>query len=166
MRLQHPIRVARLAALPPGFEELAADAVADGQKLLEVLREDWQSGALRFDKPGEALFAAFAGEALLGLGGLTRDPYLRAEAAGRVRRLYVRRAARRHGAGRALVAAIVDGTRSAGWPRLRVRAPAAAFGFYEACGFLRAVGERAATHVMPVEGGEGAALPGPHPPGA
>jgi GNAT superfamily N-acetyltransferase len=151
MGLLHPVRVTRLAALlPEGFEELAADAVADGQRMLDVLREDWEAGALRFDGPGEALFAAHAGEALLGLGGLTRDPYLKEEAAGRVRRLYVRRAARRHGAGRAVVDAIAAGAAEAGWRRLRVRAPVAAFGFYEGCGFLRAVGETAATHVRVV----------------
>lgn len=150
MRLLHPIRVAPLPDLPEGFEELAADAVADGQKVLEVLREDWTSGALRFDGPGEALFAAWAGEALLGLGGITRDPYLKGEQAGRVRRLYVRRAARRHGAGRALLRAIAAQGRAAGWARLRVRAPVAAFAFYESCGFLRAVGEASATHTLPL----------------
>ena len=155
MKLLHPVRVARIAALPPGFEELAADALADGQRMLEVLQGDWQAGTLRFDAPGEALFAAWAGEALLGIGGLTRDPYLKGEAAGRVRRVYVRRAARRHGAGRALVGAIAAGTRAAGWARLRVRAPVAAFAFYEGCGFLRAIGEAAATHMLPVEQGAG-----------
>ena len=150
MRPLHPVRVARITALPDGFEELAADALADGQRLLQVLREDWASGALRFDGPGEALFAAFAGDALLGVGGLTRDPYLKAEAAGRVRRLFVRRAARLHGAGRLLLGAISGATGDAGWRRLRVRAPAAAFAFYERCGFLRAVGETAATHALPL----------------
>lgn len=145
-----PIRIARLAALPDGFAELAADAIADGQKMLAVLEEDWAAGRVRFDQPGEALLAAFAGQALVGLCGLTRDPYLPAEPVGRVRRLYVRRAARRRGAGRALVTAAVEAAREAGWPRLRVRAPAAAFAFYEACGFLRAVGERAATHTLPL----------------
>jgi GNAT superfamily N-acetyltransferase len=160
MRGAHPVVVLRAAGLPDGFEELAADALADGQRLLEVLRDDWLSGALRFDAPGEALFVARAGGALLGMGGVTRDPYLDTEAAGRVRRLYVRRAARRHGAGRALVGAITASARDAGWGRLRVRAPAAAFAFYESCGFLRAVGERAATHVLPL----GAVLEvSPHP---
>ena len=140
----------RIAALPPGFDELAADALADGQRLLDVLAEDWRSGALRFDGPGEALFIAEAGGALVGIGGLTRDPYLRDEAAGRVRRLYVLRAARRHGAGRALLGGIAQVGRDAGWSRLRVRSPATAHAFYEACGFLRAVGEKAATHVMPL----------------
>jgi GNAT superfamily N-acetyltransferase len=149
MRSTQPIRVALIRALPPGFAELAADALADSQKLLEVLRDDWTSGVQRFDGPGEALFAAYAGDALLGLGGVTRDPYLE-DGTGRVRRLYVRRAARGHGAGRALVEAIIEEAGDAGWPRLRVRAPASAFLFYERCGFLRAVGERAATHVRPL----------------
>lgn len=146
MRLSHPIRVMRLSGLPEGFEELAADALADGQKVLEVLRADWDSGALRFERPGEALFAAYAGSALLGLCGVTPDPYVQDEQTGRMRRLYVRRAARRHGAGRELLRAIAAEARGHGWLRLRVRAPAAAFAFYEACGFLRAVGEPAATH--------------------
>ncbi|WP_372619337.1 GNAT family N-acetyltransferase [Falsiroseomonas sp.] len=147
IRLVHPVRIARLAAPPDGFEELAADALAGGERMLEVLREDWNAGLVRFDAPGEALFAAYAGDALLGLCGLSRDPYLKAEAVGRVRRLYVRRAARRHGAGRALLAAVASGATAAGWPRLRVRAPVSAFAFYERCGFLRAVGESSATHV-------------------
>lgn len=146
MRLHNPIRVLHLYGLPEGFEELAADALADGQKVLEVLREDWDSGALRFERPGEALFAAYAGPALIGVCGVTPDPYLSDEQAGRMRRLYVRRAARRHGVGRELLRAIAAQARSLGWLRLRVRAPASAFAFYEACGFLRAVGEPAATH--------------------
>ena len=136
----------RLPGLPEGFEELAADAMADGVKVLEVLRADWDSSALRFERPGEALFAAYAGPALLGVCGVTPDPYLQDEQAGRLRRLYVRRAARRHGAGRDLLRAIAAEARGQGWLRLRVRAPPTAFAFYEACGFLRAVGEPAATH--------------------
>jgi hypothetical protein len=95
MRLLHPIRVMRLPGLPDSFEELAADALADGHKVLEVLRADWDSGALRFERPGEALFAAYAGSALLGVCGVTPDPYVQDEQTGRMRRLYVRRAARR-----------------------------------------------------------------------
>ena len=146
MRLSHPLRVVRLPGLPEGFEELAADALADGLKVMEVLRADWDSFALRFERPGEALFAAYAGPALLGVCGLTPDPYPRGGQAGRVRRIYVRRAARRHGAGRDLLRAIAAEARGHGWLRLRVRAPPDAFAFYEACGFLRAVGEPAATH--------------------
>lgn len=150
MRAPATLHLERLAALPPGFAELAADALADGHRVLEVLREDWETGAIRFDRDGEALFGAFAGDALLGLCGLTRDPYLKSEAAGRVRRLYVRRAARHRGIGRALLHAVVEDASRVGWRRLRVRAPVAAFAFYEACGFLRAVGEPGATHACPI----------------
>lgn len=142
-------RITRLTALPAAFEELAADAMADGVRLLDVLRADWTAGAIRFDGPGEGLFAAHAGAVLVGIGGLTRDPYVQ-DGAGRVRRLYVRRASRRHGAGRALLDAIVAEARGAARPRLRARAPMPAFAFYEACGFLRTVGEVSATHVMPL----------------
>ncbi len=150
MRAPAPFHLERLAALPPGFADLAADALADGHRVLEVLREDWDAGAIRFDAVGEALFGAFAGGALLGLCGLTRDPYLKSEAAGRVRRLYVRRAARHRGAGRALLEALTQDAAQAGFRRLRVRAPVASFAFYEACGFLRMVGEPGATHARPV----------------
>jgi GNAT superfamily N-acetyltransferase len=150
MRPRQPLTVRRLAALPAGFGDLEADATADGHRMLVVLREDWESGVMRFAAPGEALFGAFMGEALLGLGGLTRDPYLKEGEAGRVRRLYVRRSARRHGVGRALLDAVAEAGREGGWPRLRVRAPVAAFAFYEGCGFLRVVGEVSATHVLPL----------------
>jgi GNAT superfamily N-acetyltransferase len=151
MRLRLPVWVQRLTALPEGLDDLAADATADGHRMLDVLREDWATGALRFDGPGEALLGAYAAGALLGVAGLSRDPYVREGPAGRVRRLYVRRSSRRHGVGRALLAAAVEAGREGGWPRLRVRAPAEAFAFYEACGFLRAVGEVSATHVMPLD---------------
>ncbi|MDP3419240.1 GNAT family N-acetyltransferase [Falsiroseomonas sp.] len=142
------IRIVRIATLPEGFEDLAADALGDGQRMLEVLREDWQAGTLRFDGPGDALLAAHLGTALVGLCGLTRDPYLPQDRVGRVRRLYVLRAARRAGVARALLQAVAGQAAACGYPRLRVRAPVSAFGFYESCGFLRAVGEKAATHTL------------------
>lgn len=46
------LRVLRLATLPDGFEELRADATADGLRILDVLKEDWLAGRLRFDQPG------------------------------------------------------------------------------------------------------------------
>lgn len=142
------IRIARVTGLPEAFAELAADALADNQRMLEVLREDWQAGTLRFAAEGEALFTAHAGQALVGLCGLTRDPYLVQDRVGRVRRLYVLRAARRAGMGRALLRAVAAEATGLGYPRLRVRAPVSAFAFYESCGFLRAVGEPAATHSL------------------
>jgi len=147
------LRVERVTQLPDGFAELAADAQGDGQRMLEVLRQDWDAAALqrlRFDQPGEALLAAHLGGALVGLCGLTRDPYLRGVAAGRVRRLYVRRASRGIGAGAGLVAAVAAEAAAFGYARLRVRSPPSAFRFYEGCGFLRLVGQTAATHARPL----------------
>ena len=140
------MRIIQVARLPDGLGELAADAIADGHRMVEVLREDWEAGTLRFDAWGQALFTARIGPALVGLCGLTRDPYLQGEVAGRVRRLYVRRAARRFGAGRALVEAVAAQALAQGYYRLRLRSPASAFAFYESCGFLRLVGEGGATH--------------------
>lgn len=148
-----PLRVERIVRLPDGIEDLAADALAAGHRMLEVLREDWHAGTLRFDGWGDALFAAHVGNALVGICGLTRDPYVPQDLVGRVRRLYVRRASRRAGAGRALVQAVADQAAGCGYPRLRVRSPVSAFAFYESCGFLRAVGEPAATHARPLVSG-------------
>jgi GNAT superfamily N-acetyltransferase len=145
-----PHIVLRVLDLPPTFDALASAARAEGHRMLDVLREDWESGAIRFDGAGEALFVAYSADGMVGMIGLTRDPYMREGSAGRLRRLYVRPDQRRGGVGRALVAAAVKAGREGGWPRLRVRSPPAAFAFYEACGFLRAVGEVSATHVMPL----------------
>ncbi len=146
------LRIERIVQLPDGFAELAADSHGSGERMLDVLREDWEAGTIRFDGWGEALFTVQGPNGLLGIGGLTRDPFAGQEVVGRVRRFYIRRSARRAGAGRALLGAIIDQAAASGYPKLRVRAPASAFAFYEACGFLRAVGEKGATHILPLPG--------------
>jgi len=75
-------------ALPVGFDALRAEARAEGYRFVERLAEDWASGELRFDRPDEVLLAAYAGNKLAAIGGLTLDPVL--PAALRVRRFYVR----------------------------------------------------------------------------
>jgi len=105
---------------------------------------------MRFSAQGEALFVAMIGESLVGLCGLTRDPYTKAEGLGRVRRIYVRRKTRYAGAGRALLDAVAEQAREMGYARLRARAPVSAFAFYERSQFLRVVGEPCVTHVRPL----------------
>ncbi|WP_198380361.1 GNAT family N-acetyltransferase [Roseomonas sp. KE2513] len=139
----------RVDTLPPDFPLLRDTAWAEGWKMLQVLEEDWRDGTLRFDAPGEALFAAWRDGTLAGIGGLTVDPYAEEASTGRVRRLYVAPAHRGSGLGRALVEAIVDAAREHGFHSVRVRAPATAGKFYEACGFLPAV-LRSATHIRPL----------------
>jgi GNAT superfamily N-acetyltransferase len=67
---------------------------------------DWASGAMLFDRPGEALPAAYSEGVLATIGGITVDPIV-AEAL-RMRRFYVRRAFRRTGIGRAIAQALLE----------------------------------------------------------
>jgi GNAT superfamily N-acetyltransferase len=142
-------RVFQVSALPSGFAGLRDAALGEGWKMLRVLEEDWDSGALRFDGPAEALFCAREAGALAGMLGLSADPYADESQVARLRRLYVAPPCRGHGIGRELVEAAVAMARAHGVRLLRVRAPAPSWGFYEACGFLPAV-VRSATHVRPL----------------
>lgn len=142
-------RVSQVSALPSGFAALRNAALGEGWKMLRVLEEDWVSGALRFDGPAEALFCAREAGVLAGILGLSADPYADESQVSRLRRLYVAAPCRGRGIGRELVEAAVESARAHGTRMLRVRAPAPAWGFYEACGFLPAV-LRSATHVRPL----------------
>lgn len=142
-------RVSRMAALPPGFPVLRDAALGEGWKMLRMLEEDMASGAMRFAAPGEGLFVAWRGGALAGIAGLTVDPYAETDTVARVRRLYVAPPQRHHGVGRALLEAMAASAAEGGFRAVRVRAPAAAGRFYEACGFLPAL-LRSATHMRPL----------------
>jgi GNAT superfamily N-acetyltransferase len=128
------MRVARIRALPPDLDDLAGAAAVEGFGMLGVLAAEWAAGTQRFALPEEALFATRdAAGVLLGMGGVTRDPWM---AALRMRRFYVRPQARGSGVGRALVAAAIDHARGAGAGVVRLRAPAVAARFWEGCGFM------------------------------
>ncbi len=133
--------------LPAGFEALRAEARAEGYRMLDTLAADWHSGEARFDRAGEALLAAYSGDALAGIGGRTREP----EVAGafRMRRFYVRRAFRRAGLGRELAAALSVPARETG-RTVTVNAAAGSEGFWEALGFA-AVEGRGYTHILPAD---------------
>jgi GNAT superfamily N-acetyltransferase len=125
------IRVERVIdALPAGFAALRAEACADGYRMLDTLANEWDSGTTRFDRPGEALFAAYADDVLAGIGGLTREPM---QEALRMRRFYVALVYRRAGVGRALAEALL---RQAGRYPITCNAAAGSERFWEALGFL------------------------------
>ena len=63
-----------IGSLPAGFDNLRAEAGAEGHAMLDTLATDWAAGKTRFDRSNEALFAAYMGEDLAGIGGLTLDP--------------------------------------------------------------------------------------------
>jgi ribosomal protein S18 acetylase RimI-like enzyme len=133
------------------IEELAgllAESEGAGLTFVRRLADEWQSGANRFDRPGEALFGARIGPALVGVGGLNVDPYAAADRVGRVRHLYVTSACRRSGIGRQLVTAIVEAARGR-FDRLHLRtANPEAARLYERLGFRAIVDALHCTHVM------------------
>jgi len=122
-----------LEALPVGFDALRAEARAEGYRFVERLAGDWASGELRFDRPGEVLLAAYAGNKLAAIGGLTLDPVLPATL--RVRRFYVRERDRRSGIGRRLATALLERAAQAGRP-VTVNAASGSARFWEILGFV------------------------------
>jgi GNAT superfamily N-acetyltransferase len=141
--------VIRLDDLPPDrLAELVAESERDGLAFLRRLVEEWESGDNRFDRPGEALFAAVEGGRVVGVCGLNFDPYFSAGRVGRVRHLYVAAEFRRRGIGTELVAAVIMTARGT-FDRLRLRTGSeSAAGFYESLGFRLCAEEPACTHVL------------------
>jgi GNAT superfamily N-acetyltransferase len=116
------------------------------------LREDWASGVNRFACPGELLLGAWVGERLVAVGGLNRDPYMSADAIGRLRHVYVLDDVRRLGIGTLIVARIIAEA-SACFSLLRLRTMTAeGAAFYDRLGFQRA-SDPFATHVIDLRSG-------------
>ena len=129
----------------PGLAELAREASSDGFSFVARLINEWKSGANRFDQPGERLLGAVVYGELVGVCGINRDPYHKAEVVGRLRHLYVKKAARGAGVGSALVARLLGEAESVfRLVRLRTDTPQAA-AFYEKRGFIP-VSDETATH--------------------
>jgi len=82
----------------PEFEDLVHESRQEGFRFMERLDEEWLSGANRFSKVGEALFAVFDDGKLVAVGGINRQ----SDECGRLRHFYVITAVRRRGVGRLL----------------------------------------------------------------
>ncbi len=124
------VMVPIIAILPAGFDDMRAEAGAEGYRFLERLALERQSGDCRFDGEGETLLAAYVGDTLAGLEGVTRDPVLAGHS--RMRRFYVRAPFRRAGIGRELAVALLATTQ---FPALVNAANADAPAFWESLGF-------------------------------
>jgi len=131
----------------PGLEDLHAEAQSQGYHFLDTLIDDWASGAIRFDHPGEALFGVFEDGTLIAIGGLTIDPFLPSANLGRIRRVFVRAASRNQGVGQALMRALIGHARRT-FPAVRLRAENAdAARLYERLGFLP-IDDPNASHIL------------------
>ena len=120
--------------LPAGFDDLRAEARAEGYLFVERLATDWLSGTTRFDRAGEALLAARANGVLAGIGGLTIEPVV--PDALRMRRFYVRLAYRRSGIGRKLATALLERAARSASGLVTVNAAPASAAFWESLGFM------------------------------
>jgi GNAT superfamily N-acetyltransferase len=119
--------------LSADFKAMRREARAEGHQVLDRLASDWVSGAMRFDRPGEALLAAYSEGVLAAIGGITIDPIV--PDALRMRRFYVRPAFRRTGIGREIALALLEGALQ----RVRVvtlNAAEKSVPFWEALGFV------------------------------
>jgi GNAT superfamily N-acetyltransferase len=119
--------------LPADFDTIRAEARAEGYRFLDRLAKDWASGAMRFDRPGEALLTAYSAGVLAAIGGITIDPIV--PDALRMRRFYVRPVFRRTGIGREIALALLEGALQ----RVRVvtlNAAEKSVPFWESLGFV------------------------------
>ena len=142
--------IERVNELAPGcLEALLAESEQAGSLIVRRLVDEWASGANRFDRSGEALFAARIEGRLVGVCGLNVDPYSAEPRLGRVRHLYVLSAYRRRGIGRQLVAEVIAAARGRfDHLRLSTGNPVAAR-FYERLGFRSAEAAHC-THTLDV----------------
>lgn len=126
------------------IEGLLAESEREGFRFVRRAKEEWLSGANRFSKKGEALFAVFAGKRLLAIGGINRE----SASHGRLRRFYVRRKERRRGIGRQLVRHLLAFA-SRHYLRVGLRCDTdAADRFYRAVGFSRTNSDAGSTHLI------------------
>jgi GNAT superfamily N-acetyltransferase len=134
------------------LSSLIAESGREGWQNIRRLADEWTSGANRFNRPGEQLFLARIDGQVVGVCGLNFDPYAGDDSIGRIRRLYVLKAHRRQGVGRALVRTVVDAA-AARFRTLHVRTNDAGAGrFYEAIGFEKSAESGHVTHCLALTG--------------
>ncbi|KAA5844745.1 GNAT family N-acetyltransferase [Pseudomonas chlororaphis] len=139
------LAIRQISALAPDILVLEAEAIAEGFRFLTRLVADWKNGANRFDQPGECLLGAFRDGQLIAVGGLSYDPYAGPDI-GRLRRVYVARAARGQSVGKALVQRLLaHAAQRFRVVRLSTDTPEGA-AFYLRCGF-QPIQDDFATHV-------------------
>ena len=106
------ILIQQVEQLPEQIQDLAVASKKEGFNMIQRLVDEYQQGTNRFDGKGECLLAAFAGDKLVGCGGLNIQFSEDAETnqnpsaqhrIGRVRRFYVLPEYRRTGVAKFLL---------------------------------------------------------------
>jgi hypothetical protein len=151
------IEIRALETLPVAeLRPLAARSELEGFRFLRRMLGEWETGEARFDGPGEVLLGAFDGPALVGIGGLTVDPYGDDPATGRLRHLYVAEPVRNQGVGRGMVRALEEAARGRFRALVLRTDTAAAARFYEALGYAPLPPGGTASHRRELDrGGDG-----------
>lgn len=94
---------------PPPLRSLVVAASAEGFAFVARTPDQWSLGTNAFDRPGEVFYLACSGDDVVGMCGLSRDPFLGPQTeVGRLRHLYVLPSMRRQGIGGRLVAACLE----------------------------------------------------------
>ncbi|CAI8713889.1 GNAT family N-acetyltransferase [Pseudomonas sp. IT-P176] len=141
-----PVEIHHITHLPPQILALEKEAVGEGFRFLTRLIGEWHCGANRFDAPGECLMAAYFDQQLIGIGGLSVDPYGQTNTA-RLRRVYVAASSRGQHVGQRLVKALLaHAALRFQSVRLSTDTPSGD-AFYLHCGFVRTE-DIHATHIM------------------
>ncbi|MCZ6643720.1 MAG: GNAT family N-acetyltransferase [Gammaproteobacteria bacterium] len=91
------MKLSLITGVSKGIRNLAAIAEADGHRNINTLISEFEAGVNCFDKPGEALFGAYNGTTIVGIGGVNIDPFENLAVVARVRRVFVAPAVRRRG---------------------------------------------------------------------
>jgi ribosomal protein S18 acetylase RimI-like enzyme len=145
-----PIRPLSAADLP-AVRELAREADAEGFRFVWRFVASLELQRVALDAAEEFFLAAVENGHVVGLGGVTPDPYSADPTTGRLRHLYISPGLRRRGIGRALIEAL-ETRATLRYQRLRLRTdtPDAAR-FYERLGYTLSV-EPGATHARELTG--------------
>jgi GNAT superfamily N-acetyltransferase len=125
---------------------LVQESHAEGFRFLIRFEQEYLSGQVRFEGPRESHRGAFEDSALIGMAGLTRDPYRGNPQTDRVRHVYVLINWRARGIGKALMAEIEHRAR-ADFHALVLRTDTRSGAkFYPALGFEQLAARGTATH--------------------
>ena len=146
-REDRAIHILRLYDLPlPDIQPLVLESRTEQHRFVDRLVDEYVSGSNRFALPGEALYAAYVGDTMVGVGGLNRDPFVIDSDSGRVRHLYVLKEWRGQDVGKVLMQQIVaEACNHFAVLTLRTFSPHAAR-FYDAIGFETVADVDAVTH--------------------